>query len=120
MSSARSSSTDRGGVRDPPLPGWVLFSARLETLRFFRFCFYSDIRNGRAREAWVRSAAATLQRMSIAAVACAEVLEPTVQASKHLAHQVIALLVVGETVVFWTLRWIGSVELKTSINVADA
>lgn len=48
--------------------------------------------------------------MSIAAVVCAEVLEATVQASKHLAHQVIAPQVAGEQVVFG--RLMESVELK--------
>lgn len=61
--------------------------------------FSSERRNGRAREAWVRSAAAALQRMSAAAVACAEVLEATAQASKHLAHQVIVLQAAGRRVV---------------------
>lgn len=104
---------DRSGALDPPLCGYVLFSARLETstLYFFLgFFVFSEHRNGRAREAWVRSAAAALQRMSIAAVVCAEVLEATVQASKHLAHQVIAPQVAGERVVFG--RLMESVELK--------
>ena len=45
-------------------------------------------RNGRAREAWVRSASAELSRMRVAAIACAYSLESIVKASKHLAHQV--------------------------------
>ncbi|CAM9462324.1 unnamed protein product, partial [Laminaria digitata] len=59
-----------------------------------------DSRNGRAREAWVRSAAAALQRMSVAAVACAEVMEATVQASKHLAHQISQTYFMALSVVF--------------------
>ncbi|CAN0303247.1 unnamed protein product [Ectocarpus sp. 6 AP-2014] len=47
-----------------------------------------DSRNGRAREAWVRSAAGGLRRMRVAAVACAHSLETIVKASKLLAHQV--------------------------------
>ncbi|CAN0028622.1 unnamed protein product, partial [Ectocarpus sp. 13 AM-2016] len=47
-----------------------------------------DSRNGRAREAWVRSAAGGLRRMRVAAVACGHSLETIVKASKFLAHQV--------------------------------
>ncbi|CAM9456673.1 unnamed protein product [Ectocarpus sp. 12 AP-2014] len=47
-----------------------------------------DSRNGRAREAWVCSAAGGLRRMRVAAVACAHSLETIVKASKLLAHQV--------------------------------
>ena len=56
--------------------------------------------------------------MSIAAVVCAEVLEATVQASKHLAHQVIVLEVAGQPVVFG--RSMESVEIKLAVNGADA
>ncbi|CAM9580992.1 unnamed protein product, partial [Hapterophycus canaliculatus] len=45
-------------------------------------------RNGRAREAWVRCAAAELRRMRISVAACAGSLESIVLASRHLAHQV--------------------------------
>lgn len=56
-------------------------------------------RNGRARDAWVRSASAGLGRMRGASVACAAALEAIVQASKHLAHQV--LRVEGKLVLGW-------------------
>ncbi|CAN0155916.1 unnamed protein product [Scytosiphon promiscuus] len=47
-----------------------------------------DSRNGRAREAWVRSAAAGLRRMRVSVSACASSLETIMLASRHLAHQV--------------------------------
>lgn len=48
--------------------------------------------------------------MSIAAVVCAEVLEATVQASKHLAHQVIVLQVAEQRVMLG--RSMESVEIE--------